>query len=467
MSLSSTAKRNSTARAINATAFLLTFGSLFVSASVIMSQTPPRREVVYTSAMPVPPGATAEDFEPPPTPLEVMEATQDAMGALQGAIGAARSAIPAIPWNEHGLAKVEILPDAIRFDEARQRYVADLPNNHLAVLTLDVLAQRRMEALLSRYSEPGEAAVVVEAESGRVLVLADGHTGAGVGPGLARRSPAFAASTFKVITGAALIAEGHAEPDTTVCFTGGMSGFSLTQLDATETSGNCETLTEAMSRSSNLVFGRLADRHLTPEVLQRYADAFGYNRSIPFEMPLERSRAVIPDDSRLEFGRSAAGFRHTWLTPLHGAMIQAAIANQGVMMVPTIVDRIEDGQGGVLYEHEPVEWRTVLSPEVAAQVEITLERTCTHGTARNFFAERDGWPADVRVFGKTGTLSNRPVEGPEPDPLHTFTWFTGYAPHDGGHLAVAGLVVNEPTWWIKGSYLAAEAVLATAAQAAE
>jgi len=246
-----------------------------------------------------------------------------------------------------------------------------------------------------------------------------------------------------------------------------MSGFSLTQLDATETSGNCETLTEAMSRSSNLVFGRLADRHLTPEVLQRYADAFGYNRSIPFEMPLERSRAVIPTDSRLEFGRSAAGFRHTWLTPLHGAMIQAAIANDGVMMVPTIVDRIEDRQGEILYEHGPVEWRTVLSTEAADQVEITLGRTCTHGTARNFFAERDGWPADIRVYGKTGTLSNRPVEGPEPNPLHTFTWFTGYTPYQGGHLAVAGLVVNEPTWWIKGSYLAAESLLATATDAAE
>ena len=138
MSLSSTAKRNSTARAVNATAFFITFGSLIVSASVIMSQTPPRREVVYTSALPVPPGASAEDFEPPPTPLEVMEATSDAQGALQVAVVAARSAIPASPWNEHGLAKVEILPEAIRFDEGRQRYVADLPNDHLAVLTLDV-----------------------------------------------------------------------------------------------------------------------------------------------------------------------------------------------------------------------------------------------------------------------------------------------------------------------------------------
>jgi peptidoglycan glycosyltransferase len=462
MSLFSTAKRNARARALNAAAFMITCGSVLVSASVIMSQAPPRREVVYTSGLPVPPDSSPQDFEPPPTPLEVMEATGDVMQSFGLAVAAARAAIPAIPWNEHGLAQVEILPEYIRFDEDRQRYVADLPNNQLAVLTLDVTAQQRMEALLSRYSEPGEAAVVVEAESGRVLVLADGSSGSGVGSGLARRSPAYAASTFKVITGAALIAEGHASPETTVCFTGGMSGFSLTQLEATETSGNCETLTEAMARSSNLVFGRLADRHLTPDVLQRYADSFGYNRNIPFEMPLDRSRAAIPSDSRLEFGRSAAGFRHTWLTPLHGAMIQATIANNGIMMVPTIVDRIEDGQGGVLYEHEPVEWRTVLNPEVADAVETTLGRTCTQGTARNFFAERDGWPSALQVYGKTGTLSNRPVEGPEPDPLHTFTWFTGYAPYQGGHLAIAGLVVNEPTWWIKGSYLAAEALLATA-----
>jgi cell division protein FtsI/penicillin-binding protein 2 len=148
------------------------------------------------------------------------------------------------------------------------------------------------------------------------------------------------------------------------------------------------------------------------------------------------------------------------MSPLHGAMIQAAIANEGMMMVPSLVDRMEDGAGKEVYRLEPKVWKTSVSPDVADQLLETTSTTCTTGTARNYFAGNAKFPAAVRAWGKTGTLSNRNADGSEPNPFLTYSWFVGIGDRDGRRMAVGALVVNTPTWWIKGSFLGSEALRA-------
>ncbi len=360
---------------------------------------------------------------------------------------------------------MEIAWSDVEYNATRGRYEVVLEDGRIAVLTLDHGVQTHLESIQSNYPEPGEAAVAIDAATGRVLGLADDATGRAVGDGLALRAHAYAASTFKVITAAALLSEGVAQVTDEVCFSGGGSGFHLSSLDA-ESGELCVDMIHAMAHSSNLYFGKMADRRLSPETLDRMARRFGYDTRVPFEISIERSIADIPDD-RLEFARSAAGFRHTWLSPLHGALIQAAIANDGVMMVPTIVDHIEDAEGRVVWAHEPVVWRTVVAAEVAAELQRTLARTCVSGTARNYFALRAGWPSDIEVFGKTGTLSNANVDGTQAEQGLLFTWFTGYSELPGRTVAVAGLVASAPTWYTQGSYMAAEAVLAASRMSAD
>ena len=48
----------------------------------------------------------------------------------------------------------------------------------------------------------------------------------------------------------------------------------------------------------------------------------------------------------------AAGFWHTYLSPLHGAMIGGALANDGVMMQPSIIERIERPDNRYSDQHE-------------------------------------------------------------------------------------------------------------------
>lgn len=434
--------------------------AVVLAAGVLVSQTTSPREIIYTSTLEAPSSVRAEDLQPPVSPLEIRAAIGQARTLVDGAHTAAVQAVPEVPWNQYGLAHVPIDLADMRLDGERNRFVVDLDDGRLAVLTIRPGVQARLQSTLENFPEPGEAAVALEPSTGRVLAMVDDSEGGVFPPGLSRHAPALAASTFKVITGAALLGEGAATPATEVCFSGGSSGFDESDLTPNpEADTQCLSLTQAMAWSANLVFARLADRHLTPETLQSYADRFGFNARIPFEADVDRSRATIPAD-RLGFTRAAAGFHNTWMSPLHGAMIQGALANGGVMMVPTLVETIEAPDGTVVYTHTPTEWRTPVSAALADQVNITMSETCPTGTARADFGRRDGWPSSIRVYGKTGTLSNRdPITGAEPDPLYIYRWFTGHAVRDDDRVAVAGLVVNTPQWYIRGTYLASEAVL--------
>lgn len=434
--------------------------SVLLAAAVLLSQTTIQREIIYTSPLSAPSAVGPDDVVAPVSPLEIRATIGQARGAVAAGVIRAVEAVPEVPWDDNGLARVAIDLAQMRLDEGRDRYVVDLPDGRLAVLTLRPFVQRHIEEVVTSQSEPGEALAAIEPSTGRVVALVDDHSADEVGDGLSRRSYALAASTFKVITGAALLAEGVAEPETEVCFHGGSRGFDeddLTPDEAADT--QCLSLVDAMAWSANLVFARLADRHLSPDVLQSYADAFGFNARIPFEAAVERSVARIPTE-RLGFTRAAAGFHNTWMSPLHGAMVQAAIANGGVMMVPTLVETIEDADGTIVYEHQPTVWRQPITAETAELLTTVLSETARSGTARADFSNRSGWPPRVLVYGKTGTLSNRPPGATvDPDPYYIFRWFTGFARYHDDAVAVGALVVNTPRWHIKGTFLASEAVL--------
>jgi cell division protein FtsI/penicillin-binding protein 2 len=207
-----------------------------------------------------------------------------------------------------------------------------------------------------------------------------------------------------------------------------------------------------MADSVNVYFARLAAQNLSVAVIDSWLDRFGFNQPIPFELPVPPSVATTPD-TNLERARMAAGFRHVHLSPLHGAMIAATVANRGEMMRPTLILEVRSPLGGeVLYRHQPSVWRRVISAETADRLTEAMSQTTVSGTASRYFAEREGWPSDLAVAGKTGTLSDR-------ESGLTYSWFVGFGPIDEPQIAVAGLVYNTDRWHIKGAYLASEAIV--------
>ncbi|MCB9612238.1 MAG: penicillin-binding protein [Sandaracinus sp.] len=341
--------------------------------------------------------------------------------------------------------------DPRRHEPSGDERVSSLAEGRRAVLTLEPGLQEHLEHELARYEVPYGAVVAMEPSTGRVLAYVS-HSSANPDAGDLVLDPTPpTASVFKVVTGAALVDAG-VSPGTRVCYTGGGSRLTVWHLEDHDQEASCHTLAEAMGHSTNAIFAKLADRHLDGPTIERYAAAFGFGHALPFDVPTRPSPAEVPTD-RLERARTAAGFWHMHMSPLHAALIASTIANDGKMPRAAIVDRVESAGGDVLMQHEPSVFRDVIPRATARQVNQMMRLTVSEGTARRTFVDPQGRPflPDIVVAGKTGTLSaERPYRG--------YTWWVGFAPADNPTIAVAAVVVNTPLWRIKASYVAREAL---------
>jgi peptidoglycan glycosyltransferase len=350
------------------------------------------------------------------------------------------------------------------------RLVHLLPDGTRVELTLDPFLQHMARETLARYRVAQGAIVVMRPSTGEILALADHAEGRPEIRDIALQSASPAASVFKVISAAALLEHTNTRPDETICTHGGQNQLTLYHLKpSAKLDRKCETFAEALGSSNNVAFARLADARLKPAQLQATANRFLFNTTLPFHRAVGMSQARIPSTSRLGFARTAAGFESSTLSPLHAAMLTAAVGNGGVMMSPHLVRSARKGEA-TLFEAKPSPLQRVLAPEHARTLVHMLEATVTTGTGRKFF-ERKGVSrlGDVRAGGKSGSLSGRTEDGK----LH-YSWFVALAPIDPetglADIAVAALVVQGEQWTVKGAVLARdilEAEMSRRARAAD
>ena len=360
---------------------------------------------------------------------------------------AARAEAPPA-WDERFRAHLDLKQAEIE----GKRWVAPLGGFGKAELTLDLPLQEHLDRELRRYEVPFASVVALDPRSGRVLAYLT-HSSANPDAGdLALDATPPAASVFKVITGSALIDAGVL-PSSQVCYSGGQHRLDPANLvDHPGKDRSCASLSDAMGGSINAIFAKLALRHLNPEKLTHYAKAFGFGRELPFDLRPATSPVDIPSE-KLEYARAAAGFWHSHMSPLHGALIAATIANEGKMPRPFLVERVRSPEGKELYRARPSSLGSVVSPRTARLVGEMMTATITRGTSRSYFYDSRGNPflPKVEVAGKTGSLSSH-------DPFRAYSWWVGFAPLKAPRLAIGALVVNTDKWRIKASYLGREAL---------
>lgn len=332
-----------------------------------------------------------------------------------------------------------------------QTYVVADTNGGHAELTLDAALQESTEEVLRTFQIPYAGAVVLSIPDGRVLAMVgrsavDPDLGAAE---LALRPWAPAASVFKVVSAAALVSEGGLTSRSQTCYHGGVSAVLPDNLvDLPRIDRRCDTLGYGLGKSQNAILAKLASRHLSADQLARVGHAFGFERAIPFDLPLPPSHLDIPTDG-LEFARAAAGFWHSTLSPMHGALLAAVIANHGTMPAPTLIERAFDAEGRPL-PATVARPRPVVDAATAREVGRMMELTTRIGTAKATFRDRRGRRyLPVEVAGKTGTLSAETDKG-----YVGYSWFVGYAPADHPTIAFAVALGNHPTWRIKATYVA-------------
>ena len=291
------------------------------------------------------------------------------------------------------------------------------------------------------------ALVAINPKDGRVLALASRGEMGGTDTAWNPTSPV--ASVYKIITASALVDKG-VNAKTRVCYGGGSRRLTAADLvDNPARDRSCATLADAMGWSINAIFAKLADRHLNESIMTRYVDAFAFGQRLPFDLALQPSAADIPGQ-RLERARTAAGFWHTYMSPIHGALIAATVANKGAMPRAGVVEAVFGSNGEVIHSYKESQFRQVIPAATAAEVGKMMQRTVTHGTAKKSFYDRRGLPfvPGVSIAGKTGSLSRS-------NPYRGYTWWVGFAPANDPQIALAALIVNEPVWQIKASHFGA------------
>lgn len=327
----------------------------------------------------------------------------------------------------------------------------------IAHYSLDSGLQVFVKDFLKQYKPRYGAAVVMDPANGRVLVLTSyrNDTVPDKGDDLYLRAIFPAASIYKTVTATAAIEKAHYSAGTCIPVTGPSHKLYRFQLKKEITGGEEVLFGEAFAKSMNPVFGRVGMYVLGRGVLEDYSRRFGFNTIIPFELKTEVSNAVVPGDTTYAMAEFASGFnRSTSLSPLHGALIASAVAEQGTMPCPHVVDSIcRESDGSCLYKSNPAQWKTSMTLATAVELRAMMNRVVQKGTARKSFRCLNScyWSSGIDYGGKTGSI--------EADSLGKIDWFIGFAREREGcgrGLAVAIVTTHGSMWTVHSGYIASE-----------
>ena len=322
------------------------------------------------------------------------------------------------------------------------------PGNDV-VLTLDSRIQRAAQQALEGYTG---ACVVLNPKSGAVLAMASsptydaanfdavldaaaaGDTGTSM-LNRATQSQYAPGSTFKIITLSTAFENGVADENTVYNSPGETQVGNATVRNFDGNDYGFVTLAQATALSSNTVFAQLGVQ-IGAQALVEGADKFGFDTQLDFELPLAKSRMSNPKTmTKWETAWAAVGQPvgsqadgGPVATVLEMGLVGCAIANDGTIMHPYLVEGIYNAKGERSFLATASKFQQAVSERTAERVADVLVGAVENGTGYN--ARVNG----VTVAGKTGTAET----GKAADD----SWFVGFAPADNPEVVVA-IVLEE------------------------
>jgi cell division protein FtsI/penicillin-binding protein 2 len=313
--------------------------------------------------------------------------------------------------------------------------------------------QKRVHDFLAKNQVPYGVFVAIEPATGRILAMT-AHSS--VEPGWSKNAyfdlyPM--ASLFKIITASAALENKKITPETVIEFRGNATSENPRYWEISPKGRNNRTdVTYAMGKSINPVYGRLACEIAGKASVMECVDRFGFNQALLPGTSAKESTAVEPQSSHGLMLMGAGLDHEVKISPLHAAVMMAAIANGGRMMAPGLTDRITDRKGADREVFAPRVIRSLVAPETAASLTRMLSSSVTTGTSRRAFHDRRGRPRiDVEIAAKTGSISGS-------DPRGHYSWFAAFAPAHNPRIALVALVINQDKWKIKSAQVGEQAL---------
>ncbi|EST26245.1 MULTISPECIES: penicillin-binding protein 2 [Streptomyces] len=344
--------------------------------------------------------------------------------------------------------------DQLFFDRTMAMFTGDEEKGGNVVTTLNGAAQK---AAFEGLGKKKGAVAAIEPGTGKILALAstpsyDPSTFAG--NSLDSDTPAWnklkddpdkpmlnralretypPGSTFKVVTAAAGLEHGivddiDAKTDSPLPWI--MPGTKTPLVNEGNIPCEDATLRNALRVSCNSVFGKLGYNVGADKMLET-AKKFGFNEE-QF-VPVRANASVFPEElNDSQTALSSIGQFDTRTTPLQMAMVVSAIANDGKLMKPYMIDQLEAPNLDVIKKTEPEEMGQPVSQEHAQMLQEMMETVVDEGTGRN------AQIPDVKVGGKTGTAQHGENNSKNP-----YAWFISYAKGENGSPVAVAVVVED------------------------
>jgi cell division protein FtsI (penicillin-binding protein 3) len=287
-----------------------------------------------------------------------------------------------------------------RYESPARLDAFPVPGNDL-ILTIDAdlqdIAEDALMEAIERYQSAGGDIVILAPATGEVLAVssrrADGST-----PPTAFTTVFEPGSTAKLFAAAALLQRQRVGDRDSVW---GEAGTYVTphRTIRDDHPEGWMTLRRAIEVSSNIGMAKFAGR-LTATELFESLRAFGLGTPTGIEFPAE-ARGILPppDDWSGTTASSLAMGYEVAVTPLQLAVAYATVANDGVMMRPTLVREVRAPGGGLLYRHTPDPVRRVVRQDVARALRSMLRGVVYEVGGTGTTAAL----ASFDLAGKTGT----------------------------------------------------------------
>jgi penicillin-binding protein A len=247
-------------------------------------------------------------------------------------------------------------------------------------------------------------------------------------------------STFKIVTATGALNAGFTPKQLNINAQGHCivdEGHQLCNA-GTESYGPID-LKIALTNSVNTYFAQLGQK-LGQSRLEATMQKFGFFDLPPLSYPTDEMNPsglyangkLLGTLAPIDVGRVAIGQERLAVTPLQMAEVAATVADGGVRMAPSLVDRVLTPGGSTVYTHSPQQIDRVMSPASAAQLNDDMRSVVDEGTGQ---AAR--LPGNLSVAGKTGTAETGTTG------INT-AWFIAFAPAQDPKIAVAVVVEHTP-----------------------
>lgn len=237
-------------------------------------------------------------------------------------------------------------------------------------------------------------------------------------------------SVFKIITATAMLEDG-VTPDTIIEAPTTWSPPG-TSVEITNTAGPCgdgsgkTDLRTAVKLSCNTPFA-IAGMNLGAEKMIETAEKFGFHQNL--EIPLTVRPSVFPNtDDPAALAMDSFGQRDIQASPLQMAMVAAAVANNGTLMTPYLVDQVLTADLEVVKQTSPKEFSQPMSQTTAEALRSMMLEVTKYNHIDNAVP-------GIQIAGKTGTAELG-------DNIEPHAWFIGFDAVENPEVAVAVFVEN-------------------------